>query len=104
MGAWKPWRVVLLATGLALMLASLTLRSSAPAEAQSGGPYDLSWSTIDGGGGTSSGGAYAVSGTIGQADASTLSGGDYSLAGGFWTSRRGGAVHRVYLPVVTKMP
>jgi hypothetical protein len=63
--------------------------------AQSGGSYDLSWSTLDGGGGTSSGGAYAVTGTIGQPDAAwpvdehgfpvfRSTGGNYSVAGGFW--------------------
>ena len=58
---------------------------STPAlHAQSGDSYDLSWSTIDGGGGTSTGGAYAVSGTTGQPDAGASSGGNYSLAGAFW--------------------
>lgn len=47
-------------------------------------PYDLSWFTIAGGGGTSTGGVYSVSGTIGQADAGVMSGGNYSLIGGFW--------------------
>jgi hypothetical protein len=47
-------------------------------------PFELSWNTIDGGGGASSGGAYTLSGTIGQPDAGTMSGGNYSLAGGFW--------------------
>ena len=54
------------------------------ASAQSGGPYVLEWSTIDGGGGTSSGGPYTLSGTIGQPDAGAMSGGDYELLGGFW--------------------
>ena len=39
--------------------------ASAPAHAQTGGGYDLTWSTLDGGGGTSTGGGYKVSGTIG---------------------------------------
>ena len=53
--------------------------------AQSGGPYDLSWSTIDGGGGTSTGGAYSVCGTIGQHDAGgPMIGGNFALTGGFW--------------------
>jgi hypothetical protein len=52
--------------------------------AQSGGPFTLDWSTIDGGGGASTGGPFAFSGTIGQQDASGMSGGRYSLAGGFW--------------------
>ena len=48
------------------------------------GQYELSWSTIDGGGGTSSGGSYLLSGTIGQPDAAWSAGGDYELLGGFW--------------------
>lgn len=46
--------------------------------------YDLSWWTVDGGGGQSSGGVYTLSGTVGQADAGALSGGNYTIAGGFW--------------------
>jgi len=49
------------------------------------GDYEISWSTIDGGGGRSTGGDYAVVGTIGQADAGEMSGGDYQLSGGFWS-------------------
>ena len=49
-----------------------------------GGDYEISWSTIDGGGGSSSGGEYALVGTIGQADAGEMSGGDYRVHGGFW--------------------
>ncbi len=52
--------------------------------AMSGGDYEISWSTIDGGGGRSTGGDYALTGTIGQPDAGEMSGGDYKLAGGFW--------------------
>lgn len=70
--------------------------------AQSGGGYDLSWNTIDGGGGTSTGGAYTLSGTIGQPDAGTLSspGGTYTLNGGFW----GGVLDlsRLFLPVIMR--
>lgn len=57
---------------------------SAPALGQTGGDYDLSWSTIDAGGEQSSGGQYTVMGTIGQADAAWSVGGDYELLGGFW--------------------
>ena len=55
--------------------------------AQSGGGFDLTWNTIDGGGVTSSGGGFELSGAIGQADAtarSALSGGTFALTGGFW--------------------
>ena len=54
------------------------------ASAQSGGPYVLDWSTIDGGGGKSSGGQYVLTGTIGQPDADYGSGDNYELLGGFW--------------------
>lgn len=46
--------------------------------------YDISWHTIDGGGGTSSGGSYVVMGTIGQPEAGVMAGGSYELLGGFW--------------------
>jgi hypothetical protein len=48
------------------------------------GEYELSWYTIDGGGGRSSGGPYELVGTIGQPDAAWSKGGDYELLGGFW--------------------
>ena len=49
-----------------------------------GDEFDLSWHTVDGGGGTSSGGDFVLRGTIGQHDAGDLSGGDFTLRGGFW--------------------
>lgn len=69
--------------GVAACLVCL-LVFSLPTLAQSGGDYDLSWRTIDGGGGTSSGGTYTLMGTIGQPDAGVMAGGDYELLGGFW--------------------
>jgi len=48
------------------------------------GDYQIVWSTIDGGGGTSSGGQYSLTGTIGQLDAASSAGGNYELLGGFW--------------------
>ncbi len=81
-----------------LILALLVVASVALA--QTGGSYDLTWSTLDGGGGTSSGGSYSLSGTIGQPDAGVMSGGSYTLTGGFW----GGAVasYKIYLPLTLK--
>src|SRR5213080_4072987 len=55
-------------------------------QAQSAGRFDLTWSTIDGGGGTSSGGQFTTSGTAGQQDAGTLSGGNFKVEGGFWSA------------------
>ena len=62
-------------------------------------PFDLSWWTVDGGGGTSTGGGYRLSGTIAQPDAGELSGGGYSLTGGFWPAARPTGVE-VFLPLV----
>jgi len=59
--------------------------------AQSGGGYDLTWSTVDGGGGRSEGGGYSLSGTIGQPDAGVATGGPYTLRGGFWSCDDGAA-------------
>jgi hypothetical protein len=71
---------------LSFLSAAVFLVTTLVASAQSGGPYDLSWYTIDGGGGTSSGGSYTLSGTIGQPDAGgPMVGGSYSLTGGFWS-------------------
>ncbi|MHC4648366.1 MAG: hypothetical protein ACYTBJ_23145 [Planctomycetota bacterium] len=69
-------------TGLVVLVGLLVLPYTV--EAQSGGPYVLEWSTIDGGGGQSSGGPYVLTGTIGQPDAAYSSGGKFELLGGFW--------------------
>lgn len=68
-----------------LGLTLVILASTGLVYAQIGGGYDLSWSSVDGGGGTSSsGGIYSMGGTIGQPDAGEMSGGAYALTGGFW--------------------
>lgn len=47
--------------------------------------FDLTWHTIDGGGGMfSTGGSFEVSGTIGQPDAGRMTGGNFEIVGGFW--------------------
>jgi hypothetical protein len=70
---------VAVATGLCLATA---------AYAQSGGGFDLSWSSIDGGGGMfSTGGGFELGGSIGQPDAGptpVMTGGAFELTGGFW--------------------
>jgi len=74
-------RLRYLIPALVILLLSTTL-----ATAQSGGDYDLTWSTIDGGGQMwSSGGSYTLGGNMGQPDAGVPhTGGDFSLQGGFW--------------------
>ncbi len=53
------------------------------------GQYDLSWYTVDCGGGTSTGGTFSLTGTAGQPDAGAMSGGTFSLSGGFWAAPPG---------------
>ena len=74
--------------GLAFLALILFVGVNAlPTQAQSGGTYELTWSTIDGGVGTfSTGGTYELGGTIGQPDAGALSGGTYGLSGGLWAN------------------
>lgn len=71
--------------------------------AQSGGGYDLLWSTTDGGGGSSTGGVFSLAGTAGQADAGVMSDGTFTLSGGFWG---GGVVAiselQLYLPIILR--
>lgn len=47
--------------------------------------YDLSWWSVDGGGGTSSGGVFAVTGSLGQPDAGSAGGCGTAVAGGVWS-------------------
>ncbi len=69
--------------------------------AQTGGDYDLSWNTIDGGGFTfSSGGEYTLGGTIAQPDAGLMTGGDYTILGGFWI--RGLVNYKITFPLIVK--
>ena len=80
---------------LALILVSVVL--AAPQA------FDLSWWTVDGGGGSSEGGDYALSGSIGQPDTSPLmSGGDFTIVGGYWGGGALLAQNQLYLPIVTR--
>ena len=87
---------------LVLLVQSGQIGSDLPglAHAQSGGGYDLTWSTIDGGGGESTGGGFSLTGTAGQSDAGLLSGGGYTLNGGFWTSAA--PSYKSFLPLVLR--
>jgi hypothetical protein len=86
-------------------LACLLLLAAVPVLAQSGAGYDLSWNTVDGGGGTfSTGGVYSLGGTAGQPDAGLMTGGVYSLAGGFWPGTAAGPEpqYLLFLPLVMR--
>jgi len=70
---------------LILLAFAASLVSAVAVNAQTGGPYDLSWSKISGGGVTfESGSTYSLGATSGQQDAGTVSGGAFTLNGGFW--------------------
>jgi hypothetical protein len=91
------WMTIILLSVLALLLfVSLAFAQE----------YDLSWWTVDGGGGTfSQGGSYSLGGTIGQPDAGLMSGGIYTLGGGFWgggSLTSGPGSEAVYLPLILK--
>ncbi len=73
----KTIRAITLLGFCVLMLTILAISNAS-------GEYEISWYSIDGGGGRSSGGPYELVGTIGQPDAAYSSGGNYELLGGFW--------------------
>jgi hypothetical protein len=71
------------------------------AVAQTASGYDLTWNTVDGGGGLTAGGGYGLSHTVGQPDASAQSGGGYTLIGGFWAGAETGVVSPTATPTRT---
>jgi hypothetical protein len=88
---------------VAFLLLCVAAQSQAQPDrsASNGTGYDLSWNTIDGGGGTSAAGGYTLNGTLGQPDARTLAGSTgYTLSGGFWASAPTG--YGIFLPVVLR--
>ena len=81
----KLTRAGIVLSGLCLGLLAFGQTRGTYSPAAAGPPdYDLTWFTVDGGGGTSSGGDFVLSGTAGQPDAGDLAGGDFVLRGGFW--------------------
>ena len=87
---------------LSALLVMVLLTSGA--RAQTGDGYDLTWHTVDGGGGTVGGASssYTLMGTAGQPDAgAALTGGGYSLYGGFWPGSAA-VTYGVYLPLVLR--
>lgn len=91
---------------VALLVLALVAFLSAGALAAVEAGFDLSWWTVDGGGGTASGAGYQVSGTLGQPDAGpALSAGGYQLTGGYWSGAAGpggSGSSQLYLPVVIR--
>lgn len=71
-----------MAGGVLILSAHAPLEAK-PGRTQAGGSYDLSFFTIDGGGGRSAKGRFDLTGSIGQPDAGVHTGGGYTLEGGF---------------------
>lgn len=91
----------LIAVALSACALALLLLAAPRASSQSGGAYELTWNTIDGGGITfATGGSYQLGGTIGAPDAGAMGGGAYALAGGFWSGVL--AKQTIYLPSVRR--
>ena len=92
----------LVALALFLVVSAVVVRVQAGgAMALPSAGYDLSWFTVDNGGGTASGGDYTLTGTAGQPEpGAALRGGGYVLIGGFWPGAAAGC--RIYVPVVLK--
>ena len=75
---------------VAAALAVLGLVSAT--HAQSGGDYEMTWYTVDGGGVTAAtGGDCQVGATVGQPEMTVQIGGDYTVESGFWFASAGGA-------------
>lgn len=92
----------LVALALFLAVSAIVVRVQAgSAVTLAGAGYDLSWFTIDSGGGAASSGGYTLAGTAGQPEpGAALQGGGYVLIGGFWPGAAAG--YRIYVPVVLK--
>lgn len=73
----RIWKAVVLTAG------TLSILGGSIALSQSGGGFDLSWASVDGGGGSSQSSAFHLVGVAGQADAGVSSGGAFKLSGGY---------------------
>lgn len=75
--------------------------------AQSGGDYELTWTTIDRGGGALTGGDYSLVSSIGQPEpGATQNGGEYSLNGGVVDAGNSGQTtptqQQLYIPAIKR--
>ncbi len=81
---------------IALILAAVLLLAGGAVLAQTGGDYNLTWHTVDGGGGTVSGGGYTLAGTAGQPEPGpALTGGDLCHDVGYTESAMTGSVFQL---------
>jgi len=94
------WRLIFFL--LILLLISVSFGSYA--RAQTGAGFDLTWSTIDGGGVIHSrGGVFQVNASLGQPDAGQpMQGGAYTLAGGLWAGVPAESEYHIFLPLTVR--
>ena len=83
-----------------IFTALATLGFALPVLAGDGSGYDISSSTVDGGGAIVEAGGHCLRGTAGQPDAGELEGGGYTLNGGFWAGMT--VSYPLYLPLIVR--
>ena len=81
---------------LTIIIALLMAAAATIARAQD---YDVDWSTIASGGGTSTAGVYTVTGTIGQPNAARVNSSDFTIDGRFW--RNGAGIQEPGAPLLS---
>ena len=91
--------LTLLVIGCLMLSAIAYFAHIAPVSAQSGDLFDLTWNSIDSGGGISTGGGYTLCGTIGELGAGTAGDGAFTLDSGFCAANTGGST---YLPLLRR--
>ncbi len=92
---------------LFLVLAGCLLLAGSAVNAQTGGDYELIWTTIDGGGGALSGGDYSLVSSIGQSEpGATQNGSVYSLNGGVFDAGESGGTtapeQKIFAPLIQR--
>ena len=91
--------------GIALLGTTLlSLAAAGVALSQSGGEYDLSWSKVTGGGGTSAGGSYLLTSSIGQPLAGQVQGSGYVIESGFWGGAAMEQIFKAWVPGLNRNP
>ena len=75
-------------------LCAWVMLSAGSVLAQSGGPFEITRQTIDGGGGVSSDLDFVLVGTVGQPEPATAISGPYELRGGYWIGAPAGHLFR----------
>jgi len=87
--------ILLLITSLIMVL----LISAALSPSQD---FNMTWWSVDSGGGSCGGGDFSLNGTIGQTDTDTMTGGEFTLAGGISPGEAVLLEVEIYLPLLKR--